>query len=97
VDARILAGYADGLILITKAGQTSIAVLREAADAVIQARGRLLGIVLNMADYKKGYGYGSGYYGSPYYNKYYHRYYHRSHHHEAGSSGGSGDRTSSQA
>lgn len=77
VDARILADFADGLILVTRAGHTPVAVLREAKEAVYQGKGRLLGIVLNMADYKKGYGHGSGYYGSRYYNRYYRRYYHQ--------------------
>ncbi|MBM3300335.1 MAG: polysaccharide biosynthesis tyrosine autokinase [Deltaproteobacteria bacterium] len=90
VDARIVAAYADGLIIVAKAGRTPLAVLREATEAVLHARGRLLGIVLNMADYKRRYGYGSGYYGSRYYNRYYHRYYHRSYHSGDSSSGRSG-------
>ena len=86
VDARILAGNADGIILVTRAGHTPIEVLREAKDAVYQGQGRLLGIVLNMADRRKGYG--SSYYSSRYYNRYYHRYYHR----DSTSSEGNGDR-----
>lgn len=85
VDARILAGNADGIILVTRAGHTPIEVLREAKDAVYQGQGRLLGIVLNMADRRKGYG--SSYYSSRYYNRYYHRYYHR----EGKPSRGNGD------
>jgi succinoglycan biosynthesis transport protein ExoP len=86
VDARILAGYADGIILVTRAGHTTIDVLREAKDAVTQGQGKLLGIVLNMANRRKGYG--SSYYSSRYYNRYYHRYYHR----DAKSSQGNGDK-----
>ena len=76
VDSRIWAGYADGIVMISKAGHTPISFLKEARDAVYQARGRLLGIVLNMADARRGYG--LGYYSSRYYNRYYHRYYHSS-------------------
>jgi len=70
VDARILSSYCDGLILVTKAGHTSIEMLRQAKEAVFQGQGRLLGIVLNMTERKH-----HGYYD--YYNhKYsYHRYY----------------------
>ncbi|MDQ7785098.1 MAG: polysaccharide biosynthesis tyrosine autokinase [Desulfomonilaceae bacterium] len=75
VDARILSGYSDGIILVTRAGHTPLEVLREAKDAIVHGQGRLIGIVLNMADQKKAYG--SGYYNSKYYNRYYHRYYHR--------------------
>ena len=74
VDARIWAGQADGIIMISRAGHTPVSFLRQARDAVYQARGRLLGIVLNMADARKGYG--LDYYSSRYYNRYYHRYYH---------------------
>ncbi len=75
VDARILSSYSDGIILVTRAGHTPLEVLREAKEAVMHGQGRLIGIVLNMADRKKAYG--SSYYNSRYYNRYYHRYYHR--------------------
>lgn len=76
VDARILSSYTDGLILVTRAGHTPIEVLREAKEALLQqgSQARLLGIILNMADHRRGYG--SRYYSSKYYSKYYHRYYH---------------------
>jgi len=67
VDARILSSYCDGLILVTKAGHTSIEMLRQAKEAVFQGQGRLLGIVLNMTERKH-----HGYYD--YYN---HKYYSR--------------------
>lgn len=74
VDARVISTYAEGLILVTRAGHTPIELLREAKDVLQQQgqQGRLLGIVLNMADYRKAYGYHS------YNSKYYRRYYHRS-------------------
>jgi succinoglycan biosynthesis transport protein ExoP len=66
VDARILASYCDGLILVTKAGHTSIEMLRQAKEAVFQGQGRLLGIVLNMTE-RKHHGY-YDYYNHKYYN-----------------------------
>ena len=70
VDARILSSYCDGLILVTKAGHTSIEMVRQAKEAVFQGQGRLLGIVLNMTERKH-----HGYYD--YYNHKYHDHYHR--------------------
>jgi len=67
VDARILAGYTDGAIIVTRAGHTPVDVLRQAKDAMAQAQVRLLGMVLNMADSR-----------SDRYNYYYYRhYYHK--------------------
>jgi len=80
VDARILCGYADGLILVTRAGHTPIDMLVQAREAVSRGDNRLLGIVLNMSDPRvDGYShYYSGKYGR-YYNRYYHsRRYHSS-------------------
>lgn len=68
VDARVLSGNADGLIMVAKAGHTPMRVLRQAKDAVVQAGLPLIGIVLNMADPNAdGYSY--------YYSKYYHGYH----------------------
>jgi capsular exopolysaccharide synthesis family protein len=64
VDARILAGYTDGAIMVTRARHTPVDVLRQAKDAMVQAQVRLLGMVLNMADSR-----------SDRYNYYYYRYY----------------------
>lgn len=64
VDARILSGYSDGLILVSRAGHTPFEILRQAKEAILERNGRLLGIVLNMADQKS-----DGY--SRYYRKYY--------------------------
>ena len=68
VDANIIASYADGLILVAKAGHTPLEVLRQAKESVFRSQGELLGIVLNMADENlRGYGaYGSGPYGYGY-------------------------------
>jgi len=91
VDARILGGYTDGLILVTRAGHTPIEVLKEAREAVYQGQGRLLGIVLNMADHRKGYGPGY-YYNRKYYSRYYHRYYHQDPKSSTRRTGGNGAR-----
>jgi polysaccharide biosynthesis transport protein len=64
VDARILSGYSDGLILVSRAGHTPLEILKQAKEAIRERNGRLLGIVLNMADQKS-----DGY--SRYYRKYY--------------------------
>jgi polysaccharide biosynthesis transport protein len=76
VDATILSGYADGLVLVTKAGETPLDVLRQAKDSVFRGQGRVLGIVLNMAGGKSSrysyYRYGQGRYGY-----HYHKYYHK--------------------
>ncbi len=45
VDATILSGYADGLVLVTKAGQTPLDVLRQAKESVFRGQGHVLGIV----------------------------------------------------
>jgi len=67
VDARILGSYCDGLILVARAGHTSLEIVRQAKDAVFQGQSRLLGIVLNMAARRDG---SYSYYNSRYY---YHR------------------------
>ncbi len=76
VDATILSGYSDGLVLVTKAGQTPVDVLRQAKDSVFRGQGRVLGIVLNMAGGKSSrysyYRYGQGRYGY-----HYHKYYNK--------------------
>jgi polysaccharide biosynthesis transport protein len=67
VDATILSGYSDGLILVAKAGSTPMEVLKRAKDSVFRGQVRLLGIVLNMADEKKGH---NNYYRSKYCSDY---------------------------
>ena len=68
-DATIISRYTDGLILVAKQGHTSLEMLRRAHDAVIRARGRPLGVVLNMAEPRTG---GYYYYNSKHYQRYYH-------------------------
>jgi polysaccharide biosynthesis transport protein len=70
VDASILSAYADGLILVTKSGHTPLDVLVQAKESVFRGRGRLLGIVINMAEHKSS---GSRYYYNYRYNRYYHK------------------------
>ncbi len=69
-DATIISRYTDGLILVAKQGHTSVDVLRRAHDAVIRARGRPIGVVLNMAEPRVG---GHYYYNSKHYQRYYHK------------------------
>ncbi len=69
-DATIISRYTDGLILVAKQGHTSVDVLRRAHDAVIRARGRPIGVVLNMVEPRAGANY---YYNSKHYQRYYHK------------------------
>ncbi len=69
-DASILSRQSDGLILVTKQGHTSVDVLRRAYDTALRAQGRVLGVVLNMAEPKSA---GYHYYNSRYYSRYYHK------------------------
>ena len=46
-DGVVLAAHAGGVILVARAGRTSAEDLREAALAVEQGGGRMLGVVLN--------------------------------------------------
>lgn len=77
VDATILSGYSDGLVLVTKAGQTPLDVLRQAKESVFRGQGHVLGIILNMAGGKgSGYKYYGYYrYGQGRYGYHYHKYY----------------------
>ncbi|MGB6067983.1 MAG: polysaccharide biosynthesis tyrosine autokinase [Desulfomonilaceae bacterium] len=74
VDATILSGYADGLVLVMKAGKTPVELLRQAKDSVFRGQGRVLGIVLNMAGGKSS-GYSYYRYGHGRYGYHYHKYY----------------------
>jgi polysaccharide biosynthesis transport protein len=69
VDASIISGYADGLILVTRSGHTPLDILVQAKESVFRGRGRLLGLVINMAENKSS---GSKYYYNARYNRYYH-------------------------
>jgi uncharacterized protein involved in exopolysaccharide biosynthesis/Mrp family chromosome partitioning ATPase len=46
-DARAIAPYLDGVLLVADATSTSIEAVADAADAIRAARGNLLGVVLN--------------------------------------------------
>lgn len=62
-DAAILTTIADGAILVVRHGVTRGEQVEEAADAVRQVSGRILGTVLNFAPTRRrrGYGYSQGY------------------------------------
>lgn len=62
-DANLLASMVDGVVLVVKAGVTPCALVRRAVDAL--SPGRLLGVVLNLAEVQH-HAYGYGYYGYSY-------------------------------
>lgn len=73
-DAQILAARSDGVILVAKEGHVPMDLLRQAKGSMSLTKGKILGVVLNMA-YSGGYGYGYyGKYGYAYRSRYY--YYH---------------------
>jgi len=75
-DARILARYADGILLVVKLGSTTRESLVQASREVLSVDGRILGAVLNDLDIRRARYYGYGYYG------YYGRYSSYSYYHE---------------
>jgi capsular exopolysaccharide synthesis family protein len=72
VDTTVLAGNVDGTVLVAKAGHTPLEVLRQAKETVSRGQGRILGVVLNMADQKAHRYTAYRYFG---YNYYSHNYY----------------------
>jgi capsular exopolysaccharide synthesis family protein len=62
-DAVLLSAFADSTLLVVRAGSTSKAALRRARDVLAQVDARVLGIILNAADYTEPDRY---YYGSRY-------------------------------
>jgi capsular exopolysaccharide synthesis family protein len=77
-DAAVIGSVTDGVLLVAEAGRTDRSVLAAAVNELRQARGSVLGIVLNRVAGKSGYGYYNG------------RAYHRKVQH----SNGNGDRRS---
>ena len=66
-DAAIVAGRADGAILVNRFGRTTREQLRKATEVLDNVGARLLGTVLNFVPTKgSGYGYGYGGYGYGY-------------------------------
>lgn len=63
-DAAVLAGSADGALLVTRFGRTTKEQLRKSVEVLDNVGARLLGTVLNFVPARgSGYGYGSGYGG----------------------------------
>jgi Mrp family chromosome partitioning ATPase len=60
-DALILSGYADGVVLVTAAGQTRRVELRRTTEKLAQAGAPVVGVVLNKASAQGDYGYYGGY------------------------------------
>jgi capsular exopolysaccharide synthesis family protein len=68
-DSHIVASLADGVVLLAKQGEAPIPALMEARDQLMSAKGRILGVVITMAE-RLNPSYGK--YGKyKYYNKYY--------------------------
>lgn len=70
-DARILSNKVDGVILVVKEGAVPIEVVRQSKAMVTSANGRILGVVLNMANGSSSSYYGGSYGGYGYYGHYY--------------------------
>jgi len=49
-DAVLLSGEADGVMLVTRWGQTTKAALRAASDLLVQVNANMIGLVLNAFD-----------------------------------------------
>lgn len=62
-DARILAGQVDGTVLVVRQNFVEKVAVRQAVNALKNARTQLIGTVLNDVDIKTN-GYGYGYYGT---------------------------------
>jgi capsular exopolysaccharide synthesis family protein len=74
-DARILARYTDGILIVVKIGSTTRESLVQARREISSVDGRILGAVLNDLDIRRRRYYGYSYYG--YYGKYpSYSYYH---------------------
>ena len=64
-DAVVLSPRVDGVILVAKAGETRIDVLKETREQLTRASARILGVVLNEVDFS-----GDGYRYYYYYGAY---------------------------
>jgi capsular exopolysaccharide synthesis family protein len=62
-DAAVIGAVTDGVVLVAEAGRTDRTVLAESVNELRQARGSLLGIVLNRAAPEGAYGRYGAYYG----------------------------------
>jgi capsular exopolysaccharide synthesis family protein len=70
-DARILSNKVDGVIMVVREGNVPLELIRQSKSMITSANGRILGVVLNMANGSSDY-YGTGYSG---YYRYYGHYY----------------------
>lgn len=66
-DAAVLAGSADGVIIVASSGKTTFDMLQRAVANITRSTGRVLGIVLNRVPRT---GSASAYYGREYYGSY---------------------------
>ena len=71
-DAAVLSPVVDGVMLVVSSGSTPPAVLIRAQQILHSTGARILGVLVNKADLRRGGGYGYGY---NYYNGYYYSDY----------------------
>src|SRR5438874_2268793 len=71
-DATVLSILSDGVVLVVEGGVTPLGAVLRAHRIIENAGGKILGVVLNKVDVRRGTYYGSYYgYGRGYYNYYY--------------------------
>jgi len=67
-DPAILGNLADGVVLVVRAGHTTREAVQFARRQIVDARARILGVIMNRTD-RRGTGYGYAYYAP--YGRYY--------------------------
>jgi Mrp family chromosome partitioning ATPase len=61
-DACSFAAHTDGVVIVTRAGQSTKPALKQTIETLEKAQATILGTILNDVDFsKQGYGYGYGY------------------------------------
>lgn len=50
-DAAVMASQVDGILLVVKSGQTRVDLAKEAKDTLANARGKIVGVILNQIRY----------------------------------------------
>jgi Mrp family chromosome partitioning ATPase len=61
-DVSSFASHTDGVVIVTRAGESTKPELKKTIETLEKAQATILGVILNGVDYtKQGYGYGYGY------------------------------------
>ncbi len=71
VDAKVLAEYADQIVLVAEWNRTPIKAIEHTLDLLGESRDKLAGVLLNKVDFKKMQSYGAFDYGKYYSETYY--------------------------